>query len=235
MSNRAVVLLSGGLDSVAALCWATARYTELEAISFEYGQPNRNQEIPAAQRSAEARGVPWRVVGLSDAMRPEKPAGILNGVPDHAPSTGIDKAFVPGRNALFATVAFAHACTWWPTGMIHVVMGACIEDQDGFPDCKPVNLTQLATGLQACFGRTEGFVIRTPWAHKTKAQILYAVKPDAEALGVVQRSYSCYRQDGPCLRCSACVKREAAFTDQGIQDLSQRTHMHGGDAARELR
>ena len=235
VSNRAVVVLSGGLDSVAALCWAQLRYPELQAITFEYGQPNRNQEIPAAQRSAEARGVPWRVVGLSDAMRPEKPAGIMGTVPDHDGSRfgGTDKAFVPGRNLLFATVAFAHSCTWWPGGNVDVVLGACADDQVGFPDCRPTALAKLAEALRAGCGRS--VTIKTPWAEMTKSQILYAVRPDADALALVQRSWSCYREEGPCHRCSACVKRDAAFTDQGIIDLSQRTHMHGGDPARAVR
>ncbi len=230
---RGVVLLSGGLDSVAALCWAQARYPELEAISFDYGQPNRNQEIPSAQRAAEKRGVRWRVVGLHDAMRPEKPTGIMGVVPDHDTSRfgGTDKAFVPGRNVLLAAVALAHASTWWANGNIDIVMGACAEDQAGFHDCRPGNLLKLAEGFRACFGRS--VVIKTPWATMTKSQVLYAIKPDAEALASVQRSYSCYRDDGPCLRCSACVKRKAAFDEQGILDLSQRTHMHGGDPQRQ--
>jgi len=236
MSNRAVVVLSGGLDSVAALCWARARYTELQAITFEYGQPARNQEVPAAQRSAAKLGVGWRVVGLSDALRPEKPGGILGGVQDHDTSRfgGVDRAFVPGRNGLFALVALSHSCSWWPNGNVDIVMGACAEDQAGFPDCRPANLDKLAMGLRACFGRS--VTVRLPWAESTKSQILYAVKPDAEALWIVQRSYSCYREDGPCLRCGACVKRKAAFdAHPDILDLSQRTHMTGGDPARAVR
>lgn len=231
-TNRAVVILSGGLDSVAALCWARARYTELQAITFEYGQPNRNQEVPAAQRSAEARGVPWRVVGLSDALRPEKPGGILGGVQDHDTSRfgGVDKAFVPGRNGLFATVALTHSCSWWPNGNVDLIMGACADDQAGFPDCRQGNLDKLAMGLRACFGRS--VTIKLPWADKTKSEILYAISPDPETLDLVRRSYSCYRDNGPCERCGACVKRKAAFDAQGIVDLSQRTHMHGGDPAR---
>lgn len=66
----------------------------------------------------------------------------------------------------------------------------------------------------------------------TKSQILYAIKPDTDTLELVRRSYSCYRDNGPCERCGACVKRKAAFDDQGIVDLSERTYMHGGDPAR---
>ncbi len=233
VADRAVVLLSGGLDSVAALCWAQARYVEIQAISFDYGQPNRNQEIPAAQRSAEARGVPWRVVGLSDAMRPEKPAGLMGGVvdPDKSRFGGVDKAFVPGRNLLLVTVAFAHACTWWPNGNIDVIVGACADDQQGFPDCRPSSFAQLAAALRA--GCARSVAIKTPWAAMTKSQILYAVRPDVDSLELVRRSYSCYRDDGPCLRCGACLKREAAFTEQAITDLSQRTHMRGGDPHRQ--
>ncbi len=230
---KGVVLLSGGLDSVAALCWARARYTELQAISFEYGQPNRNQEVPAAQRSAEALGIPWRVVGLHDAMRPERPAGIMTGNVNPCDNTrfgGIDKAFVPGRNLLLLTVAFAHACTWWAGGNIDLIIGACAEDQAGFPDCRPQALQALSLALRQGVGRSVN--IRSPWADKTKAQILYAVQPDAEAFDLVRRSYSCYSADGPCTICSACTKRAVAFEALAIPDLSQRTHMFGGDPQR---
>jgi 7-cyano-7-deazaguanine synthase len=233
--NRAVVLLSGGLDSVAALCWAQQRYVELQAISFEYGQPNRDQEIPAAQRAAAALGVPWRVVGLSDAMRPEKPMGIMAGNlnPCEARFGGVDKAFVPGRNFVFATTALGHSCSWWPNGNVDLVMGACQEDQMGFPDCRPGALAKLAAAMREGYGRS--VAIKTPWSAMTKAQILYAVQPHAEAFELVRRSFSCYSGDGPCSACSACTKRAAAFNAIGVTDLSERTHLTGGDPQRATR
>jgi 7-cyano-7-deazaguanine synthase len=236
-STRAVVLLSGGLDSVAALCWAHHRYPELRAMSFDYGQPNRDSEVYSAQSAAQSLGVPWQIVGLSDAMRPERPLGLLAGVHDHDADAdrfgGTSRAFVPGRNLIFVSVAFAHAASWWTGGSFHVVIGACADDQPGFPDCRPTVLDQLAATLRSGGGRS--LAIHAPWAKSTKAQILYAIKPDARALELVQRSYSCYRKDGPCGRCEACAKRAVAFADQGIEDRSAGVTMRGGDPQRERR
>lgn len=233
--NRAVVLVSGGLDSVAALVWARARYSDLRAISFDYGQPNRSQELPIAQEAAGLLGVAWSGVHLGDAMRPAKPAGIMGKVEDHDASKfgGIDRAFVPGRNLVFLTVAVAHAATWFSTGSFDVIIGACSEDQAGFPDCQPTTLAKLAMACNAGSGKS--LRILSPWADKTKAQILYAIEPDPDALDLVSRSYSCYRPDGPCGACSACVKRAAAFEARGLTDYSKPRKMFGGDAARELR
>jgi len=234
-SNKAVVLLSGGLDSVAAMIWAQARYVELRAISFDYGQPNRDNELPFAQEAAQARGVEWATCHLGDSMKPAKPAGIMAKVVDHDGSKfgGTDRAFVPGRNLVFVTVAVAHAATWFSAGTFDVILGACAEDQAGFPDCRPTTLAKLAMAINAGSGRA--IRILAPFADMTKSQILYALKPDAEALELVSRSYSCYRSDGPCGACGACVKRAAGFDQQGLTDHSKPRKMFGGDAVRELR
>jgi 7-cyano-7-deazaguanine synthase len=229
--KHGVVLLSGGFDSVAALFWARARYIELRAISFDYGQPNRDGELTYGHGVANDLGIPRTCLHLADAFRPENPQGLMAGedAPGPVPVGGTDRAFVPGRNLVLLSVAAAHAATWWP-GDVDLIVGASAEDQAGFPDCRPTTFAKLAMTLSAGMGRT--FVIRSPWADMTKSQILYAVKPDAVALEAVQRSYSCYRHRGPCGQCGACVKRAVAFVAQGIVDLSEWPKMGGGDPQR---
>lgn len=233
MIRNAVVLLSGGLDSTAALCWALPRYDEVRAFSVDYGQPNRDAELIAGRSAAEALGIPLARVAIADALRPAKPGGILGGVTDAERTSGIDRAFVPGRNLLLATVAVAHACTWWEEEPFDLIIGACAEDQAGFPDCRPTTLGLLARALEV--GCVRQLRIRAPWADRTKREILYALAPDARAFDLVRRSWSCYRPKGPCGSCGACVKRAAAFADLGVEDLSAPPKLCGGDPVREVR
>lgn len=229
--SNAVVLLSGGLDSTAALCWATRRYIDVRAFAVDYGQPNRDAELTAGHAAAAALEVPYVGIAVADALRPERPAGLMAGVPTPGSVDGIDRAFVPGRNLLLATTAFSHACTWWPTGPIDLILGACEEDQAGFPDCRPSVLGQLAHALSLGIGRE--LRIRSPWADYTKRQILYACQPDAVGFDLVRRSWSCYRPKGPCGGCGACIKRAAAFASIGVDDLSAAPRIFGGDPQRE--
>jgi 7-cyano-7-deazaguanine synthase len=231
MIQHAVVLLSGGLDSTAALCWAIQRYTDVRAFGIDYGQANRDAELTSARRACDTLGVPYVGIAVADALRPQQPAGILGEIPAPGLACGIDRAFVPGRNALFATIAVAHACTWWPDAF-DIVIGACAEDQAGFPDCRPVVLAHLAFALTNACARL--VAIKTPWADMAKQQILYAVQPDEKAFDLVRRSWSCYRSEGPCGTCGACVKRAAGFAGLGIEDLCTPVKMTGGDPQREV-
>lgn len=229
MISNAVVLLSGGLDSTAALAWAMQRYQDVRALGVDYGQPNRDAEITAARRAADELGVPYVGIAVADALRPAKPVGLMAGVPQAGTVVGLDRAFVPGRNLLLATIAAAHACTWWPDAF-DIVMGACAEDQGAFPDCMPTTLAQLALALQ--MGCMRSIMIRTPWADKTKRDILYAVQPREKVFDVVRRSWSCYASKGPCGACGACLKRTAAFESLGVEDLTAAPRMFGGDPQR---
>lgn len=230
MVSNAIVLLSGGLDSTAAVAWALHRYTDVRALGVDYGQPNRDAELTAAKRSAAELGAPYVGIAVADALRPARPAGLLAGETSGVDG-GIARAFVPGRNLLLATVAAAHAATWW-VGAFDVVLGAVAEDQDTFPDCRPYVLAPLAESLS--LGCSRSIRIMTPWASKTKRDILYALQPDAKAFDVVRRSWSCYERTGPCGKCGACEKRSAAFTSLGIDDLSAAPKMTGGDPHREV-
>lgn len=230
MIANAVVLLSGGLDSTAALAWALARYSDVRAIGISYGQPNRDAELTAGHRAADELGASYVGIAVADALMPMRPAGLLAGETSGVVA-GVARAFVPGRNILFATIAAAHACTWWP-GSFDIIIGAVAEDQATFPDCRPTTLALLAAALKAGCGRE--IAIRSPWADITKREILYRLQPDQKAYDVVRRSYSCYERKGPCGKCGACEKRAVAFASLGATDLSAAAKMTGGDPHREV-
>lgn len=227
MKEKACVLVSGGFDSVAALHWATEVYASSLAVLFDYGQPNRDQELAAAQRSAERLRVPVLRIAVADSL--PRGRGILARVEDHdGRDEGLSPAFVPGRNLVFLTCAAAHAAVYWPTGNIDVVIGANAQDARRFPDCRAGALAKLAETLRHGIGRELNIV--APWIDRTKTQILQSV--GAWAQGEVARSWSCYRGDGPCGTCSACVLRAEALAAVGLEDRCERVALTGGDRAR---
>jgi 7-cyano-7-deazaguanine synthase len=231
-------LLSGGFDSVAALHLAKSRYAEVRAIGFQYGQPHADAELTVAGRIARERNVEFVTPALADAV--PRGVGFMGGPCDHEAGPGINHAFVPGRNLIFATIAAAYACRWWTVGPIAIVMGATKDDADGFPDCRKQVLATLGTIIKE--GTERQIWIDAPWVDKSKAGVLVELEklPHAGhaevAIADVQRSWSCYRGgDAPCGTCTACVVRARAFAISGVTDLSARLPMHGGDAHREMR
>lgn len=219
------VLLSGGMDSVAALHWSIAQGGTVRAICFDYGQPNRDNELYAAQATAARRSVPLAREHLADAVRTG--AGLFRGVKDHDDAhQGLHPAFVPGRNAVFLSIAAAHAATWFPVGTIALVVGANADDARGFPDCGQSFFHTLARALSR--GTAREIEIEAPFVGMTKAGIV-AQASDA-AREDMARSWSCYRGDRvPCGTCSPCVLRAAAFSLVGLADRSAPAIMHGGD------
>jgi 7-cyano-7-deazaguanine synthase len=143
--GRACVLLSGGMDSVACLHWALHHYRDVRALVFAYGQPHQDAELTVAGRIARRNRVPFETIAIADALH----AGILARVPAHEEglSAGLHRAFVPGRNLVFLSLALSRACQWWPLEAIsdgrkagpyefEIVIGSCLEDAAGFPDCR---------------------------------------------------------------------------------------------------
>jgi len=212
-----VILLSGGLDSVAALFWSLPRYKRLFALSFMYGQPNMDHELFAAGQAAKAAGVDWERLPVSDAVRGAK-------------NLASDSPVVPARNIVFLSIAASHACAKWSRGPIDIIIGANGEDAAGFPDCRPEFVTAMSSALSV--GLDRRMTIRAPWLDRTKRQVIYACKPHPEAMASIQRSWSCYRADGPCRACPACMKRKAAFDAEKVEDLSAPARQCGGDPHR---
>jgi 7-cyano-7-deazaguanine synthase len=233
MTLRACVLLSGGMDSVACLHWAKAQdYDEVRAVGFSYGQAHRDAELVSAGRAAHDAQVLFEVVEIADGLH----GGILGGVVPHdEQNLGINRAFVPGRNLVFLSLALSRSSQWWPFGAIDLVIGSCKDDAAGFPDCRGSFFSSASETMSAAIDRAVQIV--APWAEKTKARVLREIEllgPDA--LIAVQQSWSCYRglgaSMGPCGNCTACVMRRRAFLEVGIEDRSTVPRMFGGDPGR---
>ncbi len=237
----AIVLLSGGMDSVGAVHWALPRYKEVVALGFDYGQPSRDAEIPAAGRIARELGIRYEVRAIADAMRVTRPSGLLAGAPeDTGKIDGVHPAFVPGRNVIFLALAAAEGASIWPAGYFDIVIGANLDDAAGFPDCRRGFFDEYSVVLRKAYARELRVV--APWASMSKADIVAYFKcrentaADATALRDIQRSWSCYSTGrsggGGCARCTPCLLRAAAFEMYGVVDLATAPTLVGGDPGR---
>lgn len=233
-SEPALVLLSGGLDSVAALGWAQLKHARVRALTFSYGQPHRDAEVSAAQRSAQARHVPWSELALADAFTG---GGFLDGVHHHDPDAAISRAFLPGRNLVFLALALSQAMVMWPSDLrLTIVIGCCREDAGAFPDCSEAFLLSAEKTLTEASGRA--IRVSAPWARMPKAGIVdywITQQHDEDMLRLVRESWSCYRgAKVPCMTCTACVLRLKALGQNGFRDdICVAPRMHGGDVGRE--
>ncbi len=220
---KAIVLLSGGLDSATSLAIARAEGFVPYAISFRYGQRHR-VEIDAARRLAQSLDVADHVIvdidlrmfgksALTDAVAVPK-----NRTLDEM-SGGIPVTYVPARNTVFLSFAMAWAET---LNAFDIFAGVNALDYAGYPDCRPEYIAafEIMANL-ATKATVEGrgrFKIHTPLIHATKAEIICK----GLSLGVdYSLTTSCYdpADDGAaCGRCDSCILRLQGFLENGIDD-----------------
>ena len=215
---KAVVLLSGGLDSITALALAQEQGFDCYALSLDYGQ-RHNAELAAAQRLAAAAGVKQHKViqlGLGDVGGSALTDNAID-VPDHA-TTGIPVTYVPARNTVFLSLALGWAEV---LGAWDLFIGVNAVDYSGYPDCRPEfiaafeRLASLATR-----GGVEGgkFTIHAPLINLSKAEIIR----EGVRLGIdYANTVSCYSADSEgcgCGVCDACRLRAEGFRGAGIAD-----------------
>jgi 7-cyano-7-deazaguanine synthase len=215
---RAIVLLSGGLDSATVLAMARARNYRCYALSVEYGQRHQ-AELDAARRVAAALGAHEHRIMRVDL------AGIGGSaltdarvaVPE-TPQSGIPITYVPARNTLFLSLALGWAEV---IGANDIFMGVNAVDYSGYPDCRPAfihafeKLAQIATkaGIEGA-----RFKIHAPLIEMSKADIIQA----GLSLGVdYSATVSCYQADAEgraCAKCDSCRLRAAGFAAAGTSD-----------------
>jgi 7-cyano-7-deazaguanine synthase len=221
--KRAVVLLSGGLDSTTTLAVAKAEGFEPYALSFRYGQ--RHQvEIDSAARVAKAVGVAEHLIAEIDLRRfggsalTSEIAVPKDRNPDRM-GEGIPITYVPARNTIFLSFALAWAEVLEGSD---IFIGVNALDYSGYPDCRPEYISayeQMANlATEAGVEGRQALRIHTPLIRLTKAQI---IRKGTE-LGVdYSLTNSCYdpSEDGrPCCRCDSCRLRAKGFAEAGIPD-----------------
>jgi 7-cyano-7-deazaguanine synthase len=219
-NNKAVVLLSGGLDSATVLAIARSEGFECHTLAVDYGQRHRS-ELEASQTLSDSLGaashrvvsVDLRAIGgsaLTDDI--EVPTELAEGIP---------VTYVPARNTLMLSLALGHAEV---QGALAIFIGVNAVDYSGYPDCRPQfiaafeDLCSLATKAG---DEGERFQIHTPLIHLTKAEIIRR----GTDLGVdYAQTVSCYQADDggrACGVCDSCRLRRQGFLDAGLPDVTR--------------
>lgn len=210
---KRIVLLSGGMDSTAALAWAVGKHdgADPQAMFVYYGQPAASHEVERAIRVSRDNGVPFQRMDMASAYVGGAAQGIMMPV-SAGIELGLDKAFLPLRNPLLITAAAAYALAHWPGETIELVVGCNADDARGFPDCRLVFLHSLEQALQLSLGAEGRVFITAPFVRASKADIIAWVREHAPGWYTdLVSSWSCYRAKGPCGECNACVTRKNAF------------------------
>lgn len=224
MKEKAVVLLSGGLDSSTCLAVAKQAGYECYCLSFDYGQRHR-AELEAARRIAESMGVAsYKVIDID--MRSIGGSALTDsdiGVPE-VESAGVSEqesipvTYVPARNTIFLSIALGWAEV---LNAEHIFIGVNAVDYSGYPDCRPAfiaafeRMASLATkaGVEG-----HGPVIRTPLIDLTKSEIIQLGTDAGVDYGLTVSCYQADEQGRACGRCDSCYLRKKGFDEAGITD-----------------
>lgn len=219
MSKKAVVLVSGGLDSATTLAVAVSEGFECHTLAFDYGQRHRS-ELAAAERVSRALGaVEHKVMRIdTGGMGGSALTDPEIAVPEQESAEAIPVTYVPARNTVFLSMALGWAEV---LGAHDIYIGVNAVDYSGYPDCRPEfirafeQLAQVATkaGVEG-----ERFKIHAPLILLSKGDIITW----GNRLGVdYAATVSCYQADGEghaCGRCDSCRFRRRGFEEAGIAD-----------------
>ena len=223
MSPKAIVLLSGGLDSATCLLMALAEGFEVHALSFDYGQRHA-VELDRARALARFYGVAQHCVVRVDL--PSRNASALTNPATPVPRNAVGReaipiTYVPARNTLF----LSHAVAWGEAigaGVLYI--GANALDYSGYPDCRPEFLEAFERaanlGTKAGVEGTLRFSIRAPLLSMTKAEIVRKASELGLEFLLTSSCYDPSRDGAACGACDACLLREKGFREAGLPTLS---------------
>ena len=215
--QKAVVLVSGGLDSATVLAMASKEYL-CHTLSFDYGQRHRAELDAAEKLSSQSEAIEHRVIRFD--------LGVIGGsaltdmaidVPE-GPTDGIPITYVPARNTIFLSFALGYAEV---VEAAAIFVGVNAVDYSGYPDCRPDYIDAYqAMADQATRAGVEGHgpKIHAPLLEMSKAEIIRA----GQSLGVdYAMTVSCYQANPKgeaCGRCDSCRLRMDGFTEAGVED-----------------
>jgi 7-cyano-7-deazaguanine synthase len=219
MSNKkAIVLLSGGLDSATTLYIAKSEGYQCQGLVFDYGQRHK-REIEAAKKISSLAKCPIKIIKIA---LPWKGSALLDNkikLPGSRVkvSSNIPVTYVPGRNIIFLSFALSFAEAISASA---IFIGANALDYSGYPDCRPEFFAAfrkiVSTGTKAGV-ENKSIEIKTPLINKTKAEIIKL----GRKLGVpFESTWSCYKGGKkPCGKCDSCYFRAKGFREAGIKQL----------------
>lgn len=222
--STAILLLSGGQDSATCLYWALHKFSNVVAVSIDYGQ-RHVAELRASEAIAELAGVRRLVldartlgdIGGSALVDPALALTAAGGHADAAAPGGLPTSFVPGRNALFLTLAAAVAVR---EGARDIVAGFCETDYSGYPDCRRPFVDAMEAALSLAMPSSAGPIkIHTPLMALSKAQSVRLARMAPGCWEALALTVTCYLGQRPgCGECAACVLRARGFAEAGEVD-----------------
>jgi len=214
--KKAVVLVSGGLDSVTALAIAQDQGFDGYALSVDYGQRHRS-ELDAAKRVTSAAGVPLKILPLD--LRAIGGSALTDDIEvPESETSGIPITYVPARNTIMLSLALAYAEV---LGSDDIFIGVNAVDYSGYPDCRPEfiaayqQMARLATKAGVEGGQ---MTIHTPLIDLTKAQIIKKGIELGVDYGLTVSCYQADEQGKACGVCDSCRIRREGFQSAGVSD-----------------
>jgi 7-cyano-7-deazaguanine synthase len=221
--SKAVVLVSGGLDSATVLAIARQQGFETFALSIDYGQRHRF-ELEAARRVCGSLGAKQHRVFQID-LRQFGGSALTDDIAvpkdrsDHDLKDGIPVTYVPARNTIFLSLALGWAEV---LGAFDLFIGVNAVDYSGYPDCRPEFIQAFAEvarlGTKAGVERTGRFVIHSPLVSLTKSQIIQRGVALGIDYGLTTSCYDPDRSGQPCGHCDSCQLRRKGFSEAGLVD-----------------
>ena len=221
MNDKAVIIVSGGIDSTTLLYMARAEGFDVRALTFLYGQ-RHVKEVECAERICRVLDVPHKAVDLSSMK------GLLAGsaltdssvdVPE-VPETAehfdtLQATIVPNRNAIFLSVAIGYAVS---LGAENVFFGAHFSDRGVYPDCRREFVEAFESAERLATGN-QWLNIKAPFVDKDKSEIVKL----GQELGVpFKETWTCYKGGAiHCGACSSCSERKRAFSESGVVDPTE--------------
>ena len=214
--TKAVVLMSGGMDSCVTAAIAGQHY-EIAALHASYGQRTERRELQSFQALADHFGAIQRLTVKLDHFRTIGGSSLTDStMPVHDADMSnreIPNTYVPFRNAHFLSIA-----TSWAEvlGARKIFIGAVWEDSSGYPDCRPEYYEAFNSVIRAGTRPTTNITIETPLIHRSKRDI---VQRGIELNAPFHLTWSCYRDsDIACGACDSCALRLRAFQQAGVND-----------------
>ena len=224
MSDKALVLFSGGQDSTTCLAWALERFSHVETIGFDYGQRHRIELDVRPRILAGLRKFPGWGAKLGDdhlidlaVLGAISQTALTRDVAIAMQANGLPNTFVPGRNLIFMNFAAAIA---YRRGIKNIVTGVCETDFSGYPDCRDDTMKAVQIALN--LGMESRFTIHTPLMWLDKAQtwaLAQTLGADALVDLIREESHTCYNGDRThrhdwgygCGICPACELRAQGY------------------------